>query len=271
MPKLRRTTLIMLACVLPQTASAHPWPMPPGLTQVIVTESYYRTTAVFDRDRDEQEIGDGGKFAKRVTRAFVEHGALPQLTLLGKLEYVNQDFGNAFSSSQNQGLADPEIGLRYAFAPKPGRPLRQGLTANLKLPLGRESGTPAIDNHQTDLDLRYSLAATFSRGYWHADVGPRLRFGAPADEFRTDLGLGFNLRPGLLLLAESFITVGLRNQDDSRTAVTSSPNYDLLVQQLSLVGQIGSRSHVQLGGFAHVWGRNTGAGHGALVSVWTAF
>lgn len=273
--RVRRAAVALAGALLAGVAQAHPWPMPVGQTQAIVTLSHYRTSDLFSRDRDAEPLGDEGEFEKRSLRAFVEHGLREGLTLTGKAELVDQDFGNRFGSSENRGLADPELGLRYALPTFAATGWRQGLMATTKLPLGRDGGDPAIDNHQADIELRYSLGSGLGAdggiGYWFVDLGPRLRRGAPADELRADLGLGVNLNPRLFVLAESFLTFGLRNESRDGAAVTSAPDYDLWVQQLSLVAQVAPRTRIQAGGFMHLWGRNTGAGYGVLVSAWQSF
>lgn len=186
------------------------------------------------------------------------------------------EFSDRFGSDRNFGLADPEVALRYRLSSPESRTVWsiQGL---VKLPVDTSSATPPLGNEQTDVEGRLLVGRGFSVGYrgafWNVEGAYRFRDEAPADEFRLDATLGFDLTPDWLVMGQFFGIKGLENGSPiSRPGnPTLETDYDLYKMQLSVVWRIAPSVRFQVGYVRDLAGRNTGAGHGAIFALWLKF
>lgn len=171
----------------------------------------------------------------------------------------------------------PHAALAGPWTPERGHGqiiVTQGL---VKLPTAKASGSPNLGNRQLDLDARLVFGGAIGRSaqppFWTVEGGFRFRAEGPADELRLEGTVGAYLHRRIMLLGQFAGTRGLKNNDQRLAGLdpTLSPDYDLMRGQASVVFSLTSSTRVQAGAFAHLAGRNTGAGTGALVSLWQGF
>jgi hypothetical protein len=257
-------------------AHAGPWTPARGHGQVILTGSFYRTEQLFDRDGDRLTFDFDGRFEKREFNPFIEFGLTDRLTLLLNLFMSKQQFSNQFSTLSNTGLGDSEVGLRLRLT-RTDVPVLFAVQSVVKLATAEKGGEVALGNRQTDVDVRGVFGGSIGHGsqppFWSVEAGFRKRTDGPADELKLDATLGVYVQRRIMLMAQLSGTKGLKNADqfDINGNPTLSPDYDLYRLQGSAVFTLAPRLRLQAGGFAHAFGRNTGAGGGGLVSAWVTF
>ncbi len=88
-----------------------------------------------------------------------------------------------------------------------------------------------------------------------------------ADLIHVDATAGFKIHDKATLLPQIFSTWKTNDSDSSFTQ-TGEDAFNLLKGQLSVVTPLSSKLSLQVGGFHHLYARNTGGGSGATVSLW---
>ena len=143
------------------------------------------------------------------------------------------------------------------------------LQATIGAPGTADHLAPQVANPNAEYEARVLYGHGFTlgdmTGFLESDLAIRARAGTPADELHLDLTAGLRPRPDWLLLAQSFSTLGLR---DNRPG---GANYDVTKLQLSVVYSLTPRWSLQLGGYTEVAGRNVALGNAGLVAVWCRF
>jgi hypothetical protein len=267
---------LLLAPGLAVRTDAGPWTPERGHGQVIFTGNWYETQESFDQDGDKQRYEFDGRFTKRELNPYIEFGLTDRLALIGNLFFSRQAFDNSFGRLETTGPGDTEIGLRYRLNGT-SAPVIVAVQGLVKVPTADTDGEVALGNGQADIEMRLAIGGSVGGGqhppFWNVDAGFRRRNGDPADEVRVDATFGAYLHPRIMLMAQGAAIVGMQN---ARTAddlgnPTLTPDYDLYRAQGSVVVQVARRLRLQGGAFAHVAGRNTGAGAGIIASAWLSF
>jgi hypothetical protein len=253
-------------------AQAGPWTPARGHGQVIVGWTFYETHDEFTKGRDRVPFEWAGRFRKVEVNPYFETGLTDRVALVGSLFASQQDFTNSWGQLDNAGLGDTELGLRYRLT-GPRALTVMAVQGSVKVPTGRTSGGIALTNGQTDVQGTFSIGGSIGRGerpaFWSVDAGYRYRARSPADEVRVDAALGAYVHRRVQLLAQASTITGLRNEGSHGPAFnpTLTPDYDLYRVTGSAIVRVASHLKAQAGGFVHAWGRNTGAGAGALASI----
>lgn len=274
----------VLFCQLTSPANAA-WTQETGRWFTANTFTSYHTNQFID--------GSGNairqpRFSKQEWNSYIEYGWHDDVTLGANvfLHGLAADYHsyNAVSntltsgSDKNYGLADSEFFLRKRFwqGTLAGNNAVFSVQPLVKLPsLYYSSDNPraGTDNFDTELRLQggYNFSLLNHDHFAILDVGYRKRFGEWRDQFKTDSTLGITLSNRTMLLLQSFFT----SRTEGNTHVTLSNaavnDYDLLKAQASVVYRINDRTRVQVGGFSHLYARNTGNGEGFLLSLWREF
>lgn len=259
---------ILVFLLFPAVACASPgaWLQPAGKGQLIVNSLAYHSADRFDLNA--KRVAAGG-YTKYELNPYAEYGFSDRLTLGGSA-YVQRVSSNRES---NYGLAEAEL-----FARTPFFTFDQGvvtLQPMVKIPGWRKDSTPALGSTHPDVGLSVISGMNFSLlampMFAESDTGFRYRFGNPSNQYRANLSLGAHVTPEVLLLAQGFSTWHSVNMNRATFTQSSADDYDLVKLQLSGVYQWSETLALQLGAFTDVYGKNTGAGQGALVSVWSTF
>ncbi|CAD7385339.1 hypothetical protein [Xanthomonas arboricola] len=297
--------LSCLMAVLPDTAVAGAWTQPQGDTLVIVKALHSDGRGWFDDSHHRTTFGDGqqfdgnGRSRQDQLNVYVEHGLSDKLSFIGNFYFTEVGFsnygGDGRTRTSTTGLADQEIGLRYALPSAQEDVWRSSVQALVSIPAYGRSKTyhpnnpeansdPALGLGDYGLELRYSRGRGYTLGgrNGYVDLGGavRLRGSAASDEVRVDASTGLSLTPSWLLLGEVNVIQGLgngRNNFDVPGSaggvgfVATGTNYDLTKLQLSTLYTAPGGSQWQVGYQQPVMGRNTAAAGGPFVAAWWRF
>ncbi|CAD1795323.1 hypothetical protein CPBF426_02240 [Xanthomonas arboricola pv. juglandis] len=299
---------LALSCVmaaLPGTAVAGAWTQPQGDTLVIVKALHSDGRGWFDDSHHRTTFGDGqqfdgnGRSRQDQLNVYVEHGLTDKLSFIGNFYFTEVGFsnygGDGRTRTSTTGLADQEVGLRYALPSAQEDVWRSSVQALVSIPAYGRSKTyhpnnpsantdPALGLGDYGLELRYSRGRGYTLGgrNGYVDLGGavRLRGSAASDELRVDASSGLSLTPSWLLLGEVNVIQGLgngRNNFDVPGSaggvgfVATGTNYDLTKLQLSTLYTAPGGSQWQVGYQQPVMGRNTAAAGGPFVAAWWRF
>ncbi|PPU47872.1 hypothetical protein XarbCFBP7697_04695 [Xanthomonas arboricola] len=297
--------LSCLMAALPDTAVAGAWTQPRGDTLVIVKALHSDGRGWFDDSHHRTTFGDGqqfdgnGRSRQDQLNVYVEHGLTDKLSFIGNFYFTEVGFsnygGDGRTRTSTTGLADQEIGLRYALPSAQEDVWRSSVQALVSIPAYGRSKTyhpnnpeansdPALGLGDYGLELRYSRGRGYTLGgrNGYVDLGGavRLRGSAASDEVRVDASTGLSLTPSWLLLGEVNVIQGLgngRNNFDVPGSaggvgfVATGTNYDLTKLQLSTLYTAPGGSQWQVGYQQPVMGRNTAAAGGPFVAAWWRF
>ncbi|MCC4616887.1 hypothetical protein LL972_12930 [Xanthomonas campestris pv. asclepiadis] len=297
--------LSCLIAALPGTAVAGAWTQPQGDTLVIVKALHSDGRGWFDDSHHRTTFGDGqqfdgnGRSRQDQLNVYVEHGLTDKLSFIGNFYFTEVGFsnygGDGRTRTSTTGLADQEVGLRYALPSAQEDVWRSSVQALVSIPAYGRSKTyhpnnpsantdPALGLGDYGLELRYSRGRGYTLGgrNGYVDLGGavRLRGSAASDELRVDASTGLSLTPSWLLLGEVNVIQGLgngRNNFDVPGSaggvgfVATGTNYDLTKLQLSTLYTAPGGSQWQVGYQQPVMGRNTAAAGGPFVAAWWRF
>jgi hypothetical protein len=175
---------------------------------------------------------------------------------------------NALNKS-NSSLGDQEVGLRRKIKKTSNQLF--SLQASFSFPLYSKSGDPLAGNHQSDLDLRalWDIYQKFKLDFISFELAYRKRFEAPADQIKLDFTLGKNIKR-FIFMGHAFLTISMKNHDsfDSNSNPNLQADWDNLKIGPSVAYKVKSNSHVQLGLWKDIWGRNIGKGQVVFLSWW---
>lgn len=263
--------LSLFCCALASGhAQAAAWLQEEGRGEIIVNAVYYTTESSFDNNGNERTQP---RFTKKEINPYLEYGLTDAITIGANVNFqdLSQDSGG-----DNAGMGDAELFFRMQVWEHEGAVV--SLQPLIKIPGPYDSGdAPALGSDQTDVEMRVLLGQGFAIPLWNAyphfmnvEAAYRYRDGAPSDEWRFDGTLGLRPAEHTLILNQLFSVFAL-NEKTAPLLLANSRDYDLVKYQLSLVQDIVPGTSVQAGVFRHLSGENTGAGGGALLSVWQAF
>lgn len=289
-------------CAAPQAAAVVPWFKDQGEGEVLSTTRYYSADKHFNSKGKRRSIPNDGYYSRLSEEFYLEVGLADQLVLFTRAELLRlKTRDEVRGTDRNSGLADPELGLRFRIRKPERGHLAVGMQGSLTLPSPiSDDDHPRLDNRSTDLDVRVLLGGDYRRGWWTVSLGPKLRFGDPADEFNAYAGVSVDLvKPDLAIVNETWLTYGFRNEsgEDRRIGsdrvvtledtdddgildttvftdtgrvgnIERTTDYDRLRHQISLLYRVNDTFYFQGGYYKDLWGRNTGAGEGLLVSFW---
>jgi hypothetical protein len=269
--------LIALAwLVIPIPAYAGAWTQDAGHGQIILTTSFFQTAQNFDSDGTPRTFADRGRFRQFLVESYFEYGLTQRSTLVLHLPAPFLDYSNVYGAQHSAGPGDVEIALRRRLNSSES-PWAASAQITVALPAYPADRNPAPGNHQQDVEARFLLGrgANWKQHhlYWDAEAAFRYRAGAPADQFRNDVSVGFDLTRRLGVIGQTFVINGLRNGDPLRA--NSNPNaqsdFDLYKAQVSLVLKLSHGTRLQAGWNNAFAGRNTGTGQAVVLAVWKSF
>ncbi|MFN3614067.1 MAG: hypothetical protein ACK4WC_05855 [Rubrimonas sp.] len=193
---------------------------------------------------------------------YAEWGALDALTLGGGYEVAQRD-----GAAEPDGQASAFARVRLWTGPD-GDPLSVQITG-FRAVKGRE----APDAPERDLQDAVDLRAMYGRGFdgplgpgWlNVELGHRWRLGRGADEWRADLTAGVRPLPRALVYAQSFSTIGRRNND------AFGGDYDAHKLALNAGYALTPRFTAVLGAEREVAGRNIDRATRFKFSLWARF
>lgn len=199
-------------------------------------------------------------FRRVSTDSYLEYGLTDAITLGGELRF----------GQRLDGVQEGEVkGFLRAR-------LYKGDSDVASVEIG--GGFPVIDG-RTPLDLTRDttaegiVRASYGRGFqsewgggWlDASIAFRHRSGPPADELRLDLTAGLRPTENWVLLAQSFSTLGLRNNG------FTGADFDVVKFSASVGYRITETRTLLLSATQDAFGRNINLGTEVAVTIWTLF
>jgi hypothetical protein len=286
---LRQCALVMLLA-LPASAYAGAWVQRDGETLVILKYIHSDGRGWFDDGHHRTDFDRGGRSRQDQLNLYLEHGLDDRLSLIGNFYFTqvgfNADDGPLRQRRSTTGLADQELGLRYALGQAHGDPWHSALQTLISIPAyGRTktyqpnhpSAQPALGLGDYALELRYSRGRSYTLGgrNGYVDLGGalRLRGSAASDEVRLDGTVGLDLSERWAVLGELNLIQGLgngRGNADLQTYVATGTNYDLTKVQFSAMYHAAGMQW-QFGYQQPLTGRNTSAAGGPFLAAWWRF
>lgn len=259
-----RRFALMLCLVCPAEARAGAWLQPEGQGQIIFNPSLMVAAQRFDR-RGKSLRSD--RFIKTESMTLIEYGFRENLTLMlttrqrGEIPTLDGEPQRVTTSTLGFGARIPLW-----------RQERIVVSAQLSGESGLERSFPGLPRrfgprHEGDARLLAGLGFDLMgyAGFIEAQAGYRWRSGRHADEARVDLTLGVRPLPQLLVLLQSFNTLGLRRTQGDEGRVRQHK------LQASAVLDLTERWSMQAGVFGSVAGRNALKERGVLMGVWRKF
>ncbi len=267
----------LLAATASSACFAGAWTQSAGDTLLIVKYLHNEGSEQFDDAHHREDFTDHGRSRQEQLNLYLEHGLSDRLSVVGNFYLSQVAYRNDYGSDRTSGLADQELGLRWALGRDLAAPWRQSAQALVSIPAYDRDDQPALGHGDYGMELRYSAGRGYTlgsrSGYVDLGVAVRLRGADASDEARFDLNTGLALSERWMMIGELNVIQGLGNgraNVDYDTYTVSGTNYDLTKLQLSALYTAGGMQW-QLGYQQPVMGRNTSAAGGPFVAAWWRF
>lgn len=272
MRQLRWCLVSLTFSLIPACLSANPWVQPEGRGIAILNGFYYSTAHSFDSDGQKTKQP---RFTKYELNPYVEYGLNENWTLGASLflQALSQESQNQ-GSSENWGLGNSELFACYQL-------YRAGRSAvsiepfyALPARYGR-IGEPRAGREDSDVGMALNAGRSFL--FYHQEhfaalrMGYRHRLGELGDQLHLEARAGLRMNERWMLMPELLWTLPVGALDSARQSVAGQNDYDLKKGQFSVVYSLNEASSIQAGIFRHLAGEDTGAGGGALLSLWHRF
>lgn len=249
----------------PATTLAGAWPQPAGQVQAIEQFTYYQTqTQGFDA---EGRPAGRGSYRQIDVSPYVEYGLTDRLTL-GMQPHLQTAWNTTGSGTKTSAaLVEFDLFARWTLARHAGDVLAlQGMTG---VPGAASPPSSQLANRHAQYEARLLWGHGFRlgsmSGFTDLEAGYRARMGPDANEVRLDATVGVRPARSWLLLAQSFTTLGLR---DNRP---TGADYTITKLQVSAVYSVSRHVAVQGGFYSELAGRNVSPGNAGLVALWLTF
>lgn len=264
---LSTVTCALALSAIAADAQAGAWTQASGSGVAIVNGSYYSTDKLYNNGGNKQSQAT---YSKYELNPYLEYGLWDGVTAGANLSLQRAHQ----SSDSNWGLSDSEFFLRKRLWQGSGFIISAEPMVKLPSPEAADS-SPKIGGTHPDAGLGLSGGYGFSTGklnhFAGLDTQYRHRFGRPRDQLRISGTVGISVTERLMIMPQAFLTYRTSNPGTASFTQSSGDDYNLAKLQLSAVYKMSDGVSLQLGGFAHVDGKNVGSGNGVLVAVWKQF
>lgn len=255
--------LAFALALAPAASRAGAWPNAPGEGLLILAGTYDYADRGFDPDGRPREAI---RYEKQEISLFGEYGLTRRITLVGRAALQDVTIENDGMIDTKSGLAASEIGARAVVFRRDWDVL--SIQATLVLPGDVENVSDLrLGEGGRDYEARVLYGRSFALlggdGFAEAQAGWRVRQGAPPDEARLDLTLGWSDN-GWSAMAQAFGLYGTG-------ATLPRRDYENLKLQASVARELGDRMQLQFGAFRTVAGRSIVQETAVFVAVWRRF
>lgn len=277
--KWRHRVAIYLATtlfILPLKAFAGAWTQAEDGLLYVNTLAFYTSDAYLDLDGNKTSQPN---FNKAESNHYIEYGWQDEWTIGANLflQYLQQESTTTSGSVtythwvDNAGIGDTELFTRYRL--KQGAHYVLSLQPLIKLP-SYYTKDPLPKGGSDSFDAELSLQAGYSFELWDnhhyldTRIGYRHRFdNALRDQWKLDIKAGISIAPQWQFIPAIYTTLS-HDMPNTATFTESGQNdYHLLKLESSVLYEYSNNLYLQFGGFAHIAGRNTGQGHGLMLST----
>ncbi|TAE33727.1 MAG: hypothetical protein EAY65_04330 [Alphaproteobacteria bacterium] len=267
----------------PKPVCAAAWTQAKGEHLLIASYRFYQAQSFFDVDRQKQP--KNGRFSKDEWQLYHEYGWRDGVTLGKELAFSRQRDvqRDVFARTPEDRLRivefsgitqaeyfatiqlwrddewavalQPRIGIpSYFFDDPPDDLVTDNFSVQMAASVGHNFTLMETTGHFFDMSAAY-----------------RHRTGQLLDQYMLHVVAGLKLNDDWMLLPEIHYTGASGAIDRNIMTITGQNDYELTKMQGTIRYQWLHDVAVQIGGFAHIDGMNTGGGGGALVSVWLIF
>lgn len=267
---------ILLGVLFPAWLQAGAWTQDAHHGQLILTVSFLQTSRTYDETRAIRKFENDGSFRQIVLNPYLEYGLSPCNTLVLNIQTDFLNFQNAYDAWSSAGFGDMEIGIKRRLNSRESPWALSGQITGM-FPAYPETRIPAPGNHQQDIETRFMLGRGADlRGrhvFWDIQAAYRKRFGAPADQIRSDLTAGINLSRKVMAMAQVFNAWSMHNGTSLDRIINPNAQSDFDVHKLeaSIVLSATPRTRFQAGWTGTLAGRNVGRGQTLTMALWKDF
>lgn len=235
--------------------------------------NFYYADKTFNPDGHRRDLADNGEFTDFNLTNYFEFGVTDDLTVINSLSYKWLENDNDLSRATAHGLGDIDLGARYRLyhSDAAGVVSTQFL---VKIPGGYDGNDPLpLGNDQYDTEVRLLYGRSLYPklpGYANLELGYRFRAGAPSDELRYLVEVGFDLGKNLFTRAklDGIYSMDNGTKVDGSGNPTITNNFDLGKLDLTLGYQVSPSMGVELGYRPDLYGQNTAAGANYSVALY---
>jgi hypothetical protein len=259
---------ILMAMVLlaasAATSFAGAWTQKAGHIYDRVAVNYYFADRNFDGDGDRSAFANNGEFTDYNLSNYLEYGLTDPLTVFGSLAYKRIENDNDLRTDTTWGIGDIDLGLRRRLVENDlGVLAVQGL---VKIPAAydKDDYLP-LGNGQYDIEGRLLYGRSLYPllpGYTNLELGYRWRDGAPSDEIRYLVEVGFDLSPKIYTRGklDGIYSVDNGSRTDASGNPTTTNNFDLAKLDLTVGFKLSPAWALEVGWTPALYGQNTAAG-----------
>ncbi len=246
----------MLSTSLTTAANAGAWTAKKGAIYSKSAVNYFVGTERFGDALPEFE-----RFRDVNFTYYTEIGLQDNLTFFGAAAVKDLRNTSDGVTTDNFGVGDVDLGLRYNFFTEPFVFSVQGL---FKAPfLYDEDAELPLGNGQIDLEGRFLIGKSLGRiGYFGLEAGYRYRADDPVDEFRYLVEYGFDVSSNVYLRTKLDGTLGLGSVDEfAAGANAANPSlplaFDLGKLEYTAGIKVNKTWSFELTGTTNIYGENT--------------
>ncbi len=255
-----------VALLAPATAFAGAWPQPVGHWQAIEQFTYYQTQT--QGYAAQGRPAGTGTYRQIELATYIEYGATGRLTLGIQPRLQTVWNSNGAGTTTSSGLAEFNLFARWTLARYANDVF--AVQGTVGLPGAASAANPAVAYRNAEYEARMLWGHSLDLGggmsaFTDLEAGYRARMGPDANEVHLDATAGFRPVQRWLVMAQSFTTLGLR--DNTPTGA----NYSITKLQISAVYSLTQHVAVQAGFYSELAGRNVSLGNAGLVALWLNF
>lgn len=238
--------------------------------QLIVSYSSYAADRFFAADGT---LRSQNSFRRHEISPYIEYGYSDRLTLGGKTFFMlAQQEGQPQRS--NAGLGESEWFARWKTWEDAEWTL--SLEPMVKLPSpGDRDDLPLLGGARPDIGFGANIGKHFYtfglRHFVSMDTQFRHRLGPQQNQIRIQMTAGLTLNSAWQLLPQAFVTARAQSPEVASFSQSNNDDYDQTRLQCSLLYAYRDDLKFQIGTYADVAGRNTGAGRGVILSLWKSY
>lgn len=263
--------IIIILITISNIALGSVWGQKLGKYFLSVSQTFYNSETIYDRNGVKYYLPLGGIFNKYETNAYIEYGLDNQTTVFANLFYLGLSYRDSLDQKTNGGFGNQEFGFQYKLRETSPTTAFQAL---ISFPMNISPGDPPLGNGQVDLQFSFLLGTSIGK-YAFIDLlfGIRKRFEAPSDQLRSSALLGVDITKKIRLLFTANFIIGLGNQDVINTSspyqlFQSGLNFTLFKIESALVYKFNKNISGYVGFAVDAYGRDVGGGYAFKLGIW---
>jgi hypothetical protein len=240
------------------------WTQKAGHLYNRVALNYYFADRNFDGDGDRSDFANNGEFTDDNLSNYFEYGLTDPWTIFGSLAYKRIENDNDLRTDTSWGIGDIDLGLRRRLLENDlGVFAVQGV---VKIPEAYDEGDYLpLGNGQYDIEGKVLYGRSLYPllpGYTNFELGYRWRDGAPSDEIRYLVEIGFDLTQKIYTRGklDGIYSVDNGNRTDATGNPTTTNNFDLAKLDLTVGYKLSPAWALEAAWTPTVYGQNTAAG-----------